>query len=195
MKKLLIILSTLILLTLPAFAAQAEDAEAPVIIYTTASQLNIRSSPEKTDDNKIDCVPQNTQFTKLGEDDSWTKIEYNDGIAYIYTYYTAATPVENDNSPESDLTYSASYFKKMGVINWNGWRWTWYSERVLPDKGLHIPGRRTDDNGYVCDEDGYICLASVSLSEGTIVDTPFGKQGKVYDSGCPKGTLDVYTNW
>lgn len=91
--------------------------------------------------------------------------------------------------------YSASSFKSAGAINWNGYRWTWYSERVLPGGGLSIPGRHNDENGYICDSDGYICLASNDLSKGTVVETPFGKKGKVYDSGCASGTLDVYVGW
>lgn len=88
--------------------------------------------------------------------------------------------------------YSLSYFRRAGVIHWNGWRWTYYSEKVLPGHGLKIPGRHVDGNGFVCDENNYICLASSRLSKGTVVDTPFGKQGKIYDSGCASNTLDVY---
>lgn len=95
----------------------------------------------------------------------------------------------------SDYIYSPSDFQSMGVIDWGGWTWTYYSENILPGEGLYIPGRYTDNNGYVCDENGYICLASSSLSWGTIVDTPFGKAGKVYDCGCAEYILDVYTNW
>lgn len=83
----------------------------------------------------------------------------------------------------------------MGVIRWGGYRWTWYSERVLPGGGLKILGRHTDNLGYVKDGDGYICLASNDLKKGSIVDTPFGAKGKVYDSGCASGTLDVYVGW
>ena len=82
-----------------------------------------------------------------------------------------------------------------GVIYWGGYRWTWYSEKVLPGGGLQIPGRYVDENGYVCDENGYICLASSELGWGTVVDTPFGKSGCVYDSGPSSGTLDVYVSW
>lgn len=95
-------------------------------------------------------------------------------------------------SPE----YSPEYFRRMGVIWWGNWRWTWYSERVLPGGGLRIPGRYTDSLGYVRDEDGYICLASDVLSEGTVIDTPFGSSGKVYDCGCGNDyTVDVYVGW
>ncbi len=81
-----------------------------------------------------------------------------------------------------------------GVNYYNGHRETWYSERTLPGGGLHIPGRYTDSSGLVRDGDGYLCLASVDYPKGTIIETSLGV-GKVYDSGCPSGTIDIYTNW
>ena len=95
----------------------------------------------------------------------------------------------------SKAQYSASYFKKMGVIKWGGWSWTWYSQRVLPGPGLHIPGRHVGPNGYIMDKNNRICLASSTLAKGTVVKTPFGAEGCVYDSGCPKNVLDVYVDW
>lgn len=105
-----------------------------------------------------------------------------------------------DTIVEEDFNCSCAYYtpdqlRTMGVINWNGWKWTWYSQRILPGGGLVIPGRHVDENGYVCDENDYICLAASSLSKGTVVDTPFGKMGKVYDTGCAYGVLDVYTDF
>ena len=95
----------------------------------------------------------------------------------------------------SSVLYSANKFKNIGVVYWNGWRWTWYSQRVLPGGGLRIPGRHVDNNGYVCDGDNYICLASSTLPYGTVINTPFGKQGKIYDTGCATDTVDVYVDF
>ena len=91
--------------------------------------------------------------------------------------------------------YSASDLRRMGTFRWNGYRWTWYSEMVLPGGGLRIPGRHVDENRYVCDEDGYIVIASHTLPKGTVVATPLGKDGKVYDYCATAGTLDVYVSW
>ena len=92
--------------------------------------------------------------------------------------------------------YSASYFRNAGRIHWNGWEWTWYSERVLPGYGLRIPGRHTDANGYVRDGNGFLCLASDAHRRGTILETPFGGHGRVYDCGCGNNyTIDVYVGW
>ena len=95
----------------------------------------------------------------------------------------------------SSVLYSANKFKNIGVVYWNGWKWTWYSQRVLPGGGLRIPGRHVDNNGYVCDGNNYICLASSTLPYGTVINTPFGKQGKIYDTGSATDTVDVYVDF
>lgn len=105
------------------------------------------------------------------------------------------TEAQVEKSETSETLYSASEFMNMGVIYWNDWRWTWYSEKVLPGGGLNIPGRYVDSSGYICDENDYICLSASSLGKGTIILTPFGKSGKVYDTGCASDTIDVYVNW
>lgn len=85
------------------------------------------------------------------------------------------------------------YFKRMGVISDGNYKYTWYSENVLPGGGLNIPGRHSDGN-YVLDENDYIVLASSDLPKGTVMETPFGI-GKIYDTGCPSGIIDVYTSF
>lgn len=109
-------------------------------------------------------------------------------------------PVYNDFSGNNfndgyAVYYAADELRYHGVIYEGGWRWTWYSQRVLPGGGLTIPGRHVDENGYICDENGRICLASSDLEYGTVVSTPFGKEGCIYDCGCSSGTLDVYVDF
>ncbi len=81
-----------------------------------------------------------------------------------------------------------------GVNYHDGWRETWYSQRVLPGEGLDIPGRHVAEDGTVRDADGNICVASSDLPYGSLVDTSLG-QGKVYDTGCASGTIDIYVDW
>lgn len=81
-----------------------------------------------------------------------------------------------------------------GVVYFNGHRETYYSQKVLPGGGLNIPGRHVAADGTIRDADGYICVASSDLAWGTLVETSLG-MGKVYDSGCASGTIDIYTNW
>lgn len=100
-----------------------------------------------------------------------------------------------DISYHYDEYYSADDLRYLGVIYAGDFRWTWYSQNVLPGGGLDIPGRHVDENGYICDENDRICLASSDLEWGTVVTTPFGKEGCVYDCGCASGTLDVYVDF
>lgn len=81
-----------------------------------------------------------------------------------------------------------------GVVYFNGHRETYYSQKVLPGGGLNIPGRHVAADGTIRDENGYICVASSDLPWGTLVETSLG-MGRVYDSGCASGTIDIYTNW
>lgn len=92
--------------------------------------------------------------------------------------------------------YSGSYFRKAGAINWQGKKFTWYSQRVLPGYGLKIPGRHVDSQGFVCDSNDMIVLGSNTANRGKVIATPFGKYGKVYDAGYV-GTywFDCYTNY
>lgn len=87
--------------------------------------------------------------------------------------------------------YSLSQFLSMGVINWGGYKFTYYSQSVLPGGGLAIPGRHVNAGGYVSDGDGYIVLAG-SAPKGTVYPTPFGWPGKIYDRGTVGNHLDVY---
>ena len=103
-----------------------------------------------------------------------------------------------DYTPLGEASYSGG--EETGNLQFNGVeysggvRYTWYSQQVLPGGGLDIPGRHVDSEGYVRDGDDNLVLASSDLEYGTEVETPYGT-GVVRDTGCPSGTLDVYTNW
>ena len=93
--------------------------------------------------------------------------------------------------------YKGGRLTKRSGIYWNpntGLKETWYSQKVLPGGGLNIHGRHVNNEGFVCDGDGYICVASSTYPKGTIIETSRG-MGKVYDSGCAPGVLDIYVNW
>lgn len=140
--------------------------------------------------------------------------EYYDDEEYVYEEHEENFDEYDDynseeyddyNSEESNFDYvnegqqsviPPEQFQEDGVEFYNGYYWTYYSELALPGENLDIPGRYTDYNGYVCDENDYICLASDSLPRGTVVSTPFSKDGKVYDCGCGNDyVLDVYCSW
>lgn len=90
---------------------------------------------------------------------------------------------------------NASRFKKLGRVRYGDCTYTWYSQRVLPGGGLNIPGRHLNEHGLVVDENEYVVIASDDLPHGTVVDTPVGIQGIVYDEGSGNGNLDIYCDW
>ena len=117
------------------------------------------------------------------------QIVYTDGSSEKVGF-TCDSPRPVSYSP---MSISYNQFMSMGVVNFDGKRFTYYSQSVLPGYGLNIPGRHVD-NGYVCDGDGYIVLASPNLTtypRYSVINTPFGKKGKFYDF-CPGGSFDVY---
>lgn len=171
----------------------------------TKGKTKVFEEPNK-DAKVIKTVKKGTKFTRImkGKTFSVIRIKKKDNKTPTYYYIknsrlTTKKPVKKVKKKAKAKTpkaiYSSGYFRQMGVIHWGGWRWTWYSQRVLPGNGLNIPGRHVDSNGYVCDKDDRICLASSVLGRHTVIDTPFGKQGKIYDCGCPSNTIDVYVSW
>ena len=173
-------------------------------MYATVG-LNIRKQPNKESDI-IDVVSINTELTTVdnSNENDWIKIKMNDNYYYVASKYLSTSKVEikenqNINVTNRNNTYRTKnngevLTKSKGVNYFNGHKETWYSQKVLPGGGLKIPGRHVDDRGLVCDENGYICVASSDYSKGTIVETSLGT-GKVYDCGCASGTIDIYTNW
>ncbi len=98
---------------------------------------------------------------------------------------------EKPKTVSSSASYSLAQFHHAGVIHWGGYKFTYYSQRVLPGGGLRIPGRHVNSAGFVCDGQGYIVLAN-SAPKGSVIPTPFGAPGKVYDRGTVGNHYDVY---
>ena len=97
--------------------------------------------------------------------------------------------------------YTSGYdhpFRSQGRANDGTYNYTWYSQRVLPGEGLSIPDRHVNEDGFVVDGDGNLCVALDNVPMGTEIDTPFGK-AKVYDRVSPDGSsggvIDIYTDW
>lgn len=99
---------------------------------------------------------------------------------------------QKSKGADAPMLYSLRDLRFHGVIRWSGYKFTYYSQSVLPGGGLRIPGRHVNESGYVADEDGYIVLAN-SAPRGTVIPTPFGYYGKVYDRGTSGNHFDVYT--
>lgn len=116
---------------------------------------------------------------------------------YDYDEIQSMINTKYPETPTVTHTYTGGGLTKRGGVYWNpntGLKETWYSQKVLPGGGLKIPGRHVNNEGFVCDRDGYICVSSSTYPKGTVIETSRG-MGKVYDSGCAPGVLDIYVNW
>ena len=171
-------------------SAEPQKAEGAVIDF---GEVNEPVFIMETHEEAIDADSEQTDVgfeepISIPEEDPEPDYSWKDGV-YWDTGAIWEEPV-----------YSYPVYEEPGSLRTNGiesdgdYQYTWYSQQVLPGGGLDIPGRHVDDEGYICDGDGNIVLASSDLEQGSVVETPYGT-GKVYDTGCPSGILDVYTNW
>ena len=199
-----------ILLSTPPFP-ELSTVEAKKEVSKTESSItesSIEESSEETESlventdesyetedgtNEVEYSYEEEEEEYIYEDESYE--EYVEENYYDETYDDECIVEDTVLQYDYDAIYTPADFQNMGIIDWGGWCWTFYSQQAMPGEGLIIPGRHVDYNGYVCDENDYICLASSSLDKGTVVDTPFGKMGKVYDCGCLNYILDVYVDW
>lgn len=146
----------------------------------------------------VNTLIQNINDVKTNLDDEVKKL--NDEIKRVEE--SKKKKKEEQQAQAVAYTASVSYdggsgynhpFRSQGTTNDGNYDYTWYSQRVLPGGGLNIPGRHVDEDGFVRDENGNLCIAARDLDKGTEVNTPFGK-AVVYDY-CPNGNLDIYTDW
>ena len=104
----------------------------------------------------------------------------------------AAQQQQQQAAQQQSYSGNSGSFKSQGVIYQNGVRYTYYSSNVLYH--YRTPEWNAGSDGIYRDSAGYIVVASSDHSQGSVVSTPFGA-GKVYDSGCASGTIDIYTNF
>lgn len=185
MKKLLVgIVILLCVMSVPV------PAEAKTKYRYITQKVSIKETRNKKSAT-IEKLHQNDKVILLKKGKRWSRVKHGENVGYCKTKFL--------NSRKSPKLYTRKQFKRRGRIRWRGWSWTWYTQRILPGRGLKIPGRHVDKQGFVCDKDGYIVLASsIGYKKcKKILPTPFGKYGKVYDTNGTwnYGWRDVYTNW
>ena len=93
--------------------------KAPIREQTTTAES---SSRETTTEKSIEITEKTTETTIL--------------TTKAIKYTTTAKTAYNGYTPKE--------FKRDGIISYNGWTFTWYSENVLPGRGLKIDGRHSD---------------------------------------------------
>ena len=160
-----------------------------IIRYTTPAKVSLKTNTRSTGKTAY-RVKVNTKLTVTKQYKVWAQVHYKGETLYIKKKWLSAK--------RSPRKYSGAKLRNSGVLYWGGCKWTWYTQRILPGRGLNIPGRHLDKEGFVCDRNGYIVLAMTRSDRvnRTVVPTPFGKFGKCYDcGGGGSAWRDVYTNW
>lgn len=187
MKKGLLLAFYIIIMLSMCMDIQAEGAYR----YTT-QKVSLKVS-SKGDAKTICKVKAKTKLKVETSGKVWARCEYKGQTVYVKKKYLHKTKPVNK--------YKGRRFKRVGHGRYNGASWTWYTTRQYPDRknALGIKGKHKDKRGFICDKDGYICLASGrgNKKKHAIVPTPFGKYGKVYDTngGYNNRWFDVYTTW
>lgn len=163
-------------------------AAAVVVFFGAAATAPLSVSGAFADDGRASLMPRQDQGIVSAAAEPMLDVEVSE-------LRESGAGGEASRSSEkrkpSKALYTLERFLFSGVVNWGGYRFTYYSQQVLPGSGLQIPGRHVNEGGYVADADGYIVLAG-DAPKGTVFETPFGYPGKIYDRGTFGNHLDVY---
>lgn len=163
-------------------------------------QRALASEPAKQEEVSTQIVKESvSSSTQKSDEQSSSVIQTTETIATTTQQQTttqqvtttAKTVTPAQGGVITPMLMTLAEFRVKGVVFYNQLKFTYYSELVLPGGGLQIPGRHVNANGYVADKDGYIVLAN-DAPLGTVIDTPFGAKGKVYDRGTFGNQFDVY---
>lgn len=164
----------------------------------TKNKTKVRMNPSSKS-KVVKTLPKAKKVTVIAKSGDWRKVGKDQWI----NKNDLSKKNPNDYYQGVKLQYNKPYnitknklTRSGGVAYYNGAKETWYSQKVLPGKGLKIPGRHVADDGTIRDEKGYIVIACNPsfAKKGTKRMTSLGP-GKVYDCGCAYGIVDVYVNW
>lgn len=168
--------------------------------YRKYAQIELDRIQQKRDEEEKAKKAEEERIAKeKAEEEAKTKKAEEERIAKEKAEKEAKAQAEEQaqqtysgsSASNSGVKISLSQFMFDGVVYSGGYKFTYYSQSVLPGGGLSIPGRHVNADGFVSDGDGYIVLAG-NAPLGTVYDTPFGYKGKIYDRGTYGNHLDVY---
>lgn len=123
-------------------------------------------------------------------------VKYKDGVYKVHKKYLNTEGLTGAKKARKYIRQ----LKRRNPVRWHGRKYTYYTSRRFPVHRLPVKGLHLDKNGIWCDKDGYIVLGSsrANRAKRKVFATPFGKYGKVYDTGgvsTPSTLCDVAVNW
>lgn len=188
-KKTISLIVCLVLILLLPLSVEAS----PTYRYTTLKKTCLRT---KADGKIVYRVPRNTRLKVIRTTKKWVRVKYKNRNLSVRK---SSTNLEKLPSKKKS-NYYINYLHTRGPVHWHGRKYTYYTSRALPIWSLPVPGLHLDKNGFFCDKNDYMVLgSSVGYKlERKVLATPFGKYGKVYDTGgysTPSTLCDCATNW
>ena len=179
---ILLAILLIILLLIPCFDTEGATTKR----YVTKT---VKLSVELT-------VKAGTSVTLMKQGKKWARVKYK-GV--VYKLRKKYLNTEGLTSAKKARKYIRQ-LKGRNPVRWHGRKYTYYTSRRFPVWRLPVKGLHLDKNGIWCDKDGYIVLGSsrANRAKSKVFATPFGKYGKVYDTGgvsTPWWLCDVAVNW
>lgn len=193
MKKLI---KGVLLITLAAIlltACRPAKAHAETVKRYATQTINLK---DKAGGKTMLKVKRNTRLRQTREGNKWSVVIYK-GDKYV----TRKKYLNNESlNTKKGKRYYINYLKTKGPVHWRGRKYTYYTSRLCPIYKLPVPGLHLDKEGMWCDKWDYIVLGSsvANKVERKVIATPFGKYGRVYDTGgysTPSWLCDVATSW
>lgn len=190
------IIKGLIIITLAAIlltACRPAKAHAETVKRYATQTISLK---DKAGGKTLLKVKRNTRLRQIREGNKWSVVIYK-GDKYV----TRKKYLNNESlNTKKGKRYYINYLKTKGPVHWRGRKYTYYTSRLCPIYKLPVPGLHLDKEGMWCDKWDYIVLGSsvANKVERKVIATPFGKYGRVYDTGgysTPSWLCDVATSW
>ena len=190
------IIKGLIIITLAAIlltACRQMKTEASTVNRYATQKIGLRN---KANGRILLKVKRNTKLILIREGNTWAVVRYK-GAKYV----TRKKYLHQESlNTKKGKKYYINYLRTKGPVHWRGRKYTYYTSRLCPIYKLPVPGLHLDKYGMWCDKWDYIVLGSSITNKvnRAIIATPFGKYGRVYDTGgysTPSWLCDTAVNW
>ncbi len=189
MKKVLLCVLVLVLF----FCSFSGRCYAKTSYRYATRKVNLRN---KVKGEVVYTVKRNTKLEHIKTGKVWVKVKYKDKVLVCKKKLLSKEGLPSKKRSKRYI----KYIKTRGPVRWRGRKFTYYTSRALPIWKLPVPGLHLDKDGFFCDKNDYIVLGSSIANKRIkkVIATPFGKYGKVYDTGgysTPSYLCDCATNW
>lgn len=186
--------ATLFAVLIMAVLILSFDTEAKTVKRYATKTVSLKDRPN-TKSKTVCKINRSTKVMVIKTRGSWATVKYKSETCYVQKKYLNAEGLPSKKKAKK-------YIKQLrsNPVRWHGRKYTYYTSRQFPIWRLPVKGIHLDKNGMWCDQDDYIVLGSSISNKKSrrVFATPFGKYGKVYDTGgysTPSYLCDTAVNW